>query len=414
VGPSPADRAASANAEGEALLERGNFAAAEAAFRRALNQDPSHGPAALNLAILYHRRGEDSRALLELGSAERLLPDAVEVPLLRGQIYMGQGRYAQAARAYRRAIGQGHGRARSRLVLALVRAGKTDEARVELEVLRGSAAGHPAFDALEGLVLAAEGDVVGARERLESAAAVAVEAGPPAALGWFLMQQGDARGAIRAFRQSVDRGGDITVVRQLAEALIDGGESVEAVALIEPYAQSRPADPLVHATLARAMVGLGRNEDALRSANEALRLDPRLAPALVARGAALEAAGDVESAIRAYRAAVEEAPDHAEAYRHLAAAYRRQGRTTDAIGALERLLRLDPADRRGAMSLLELYAESAIHAQRGLRLVDHLLESEPGDPRLLELRRTLRRQAESTPRRPTPAEERGPLIIRGR
>lgn len=130
----------------------------------------------------------------------------------------------------------------------------------------------------------------------------------------------------------------------------------------------------------------------------------------------MEAAGDVDSAIESYRAAAREAPSYSEVYRHLAGAYTRQGRNSDAMAALERLMGIDPTDRRGAIALLELYVESGAHPQRGLRLVESLLELDPGEPRLLRYRRRLQEQAraeKASGGRRRGSGSQSPQIIRG-
>ncbi len=416
-GPSPEQMADEAFTEGNALFSQGNLDAAEEAFRRALRANPQHGPAAFSLAKLYHERGEDSRALLELGSAERLLPDSREVFVLRGDILFGRGSYTESVRAYRQALAKGASpKVRRKMIVGLVRAGEIDAAKLELEVLRGIDEGGPPFDAVWGLVKAGEGDVNEARRILEEAARSSLDPEAPYALGWFLVHQGEPGRAVRALRQAVELGGDIGVVRLLVNALVEAGEPEAAAELIRPHRQSRPRDPLVHAAYAQALIGGGQYGDALEAAERALELDPRLAPAHLARGAALEASGRLDAAIESYRRAAREAPDYAEVYRYLAEAYKSRGRNADAIGALERLLALDPSDRRGALSLIELYVTSSAHPQRGLRLVNRLLESDPGNPELLRYRRRLQAQADAaaaSTRRPGGVRK-TPEIIRGR
>ena len=80
---------------------------------------------------------------------------------------------------------------------------------------------------------------------------------------------------------------------------------------------------------------LGRNDDALRFAQSARRVDP-LSPMLAMREAdMLAAVGDLSSAAERYTALIDAAPDP-RAHMGLAQVRRRQGRFDDAIGALRR------------------------------------------------------------------------------
>ncbi len=415
------ERAAESFSRGETYLARGDLDAAESAFRQAISDYSQFGEASLMLAKVYHLRGEDARALLELGSAERLLPESGDLHSLRGRIHFGQGRYGRAAQYYKKAVSIGRDpQDLQQLGLALARAGRVEDAREVMKELQESRTAHDTR-MFEGLLKAAEGEAAAARDLLQQAAAKAGDPEPHAALGWFLMQQGEPREAREALNKAVELGGNIAVVRSYVEALIDAGEAEQARGMIEPYTVSRARDPLIHAAYARALVGLGRYEEALAAANNALRFDPRLAPALLARGAALEGAGDIDSAVESYRAASREAPGLSEAYRLLAGAYRAQGRTTDAINALERLIVHDPSDRRGAIALLELCKDNPAHARRGLRLANRLLEADPRDRRILRLRGELQSLARShspqrtPPPRPSRSKEAAePEIIRGR
>src|ERR1700726_5209635 len=61
-------------AQGQAALQSGDLAAAEAAFRRVLSVDPQSGAAYANLGVIAMRRKEWDHALSLLQKAEKLEP----------------------------------------------------------------------------------------------------------------------------------------------------------------------------------------------------------------------------------------------------------------------------------------------------------------------------------------------------
>jgi len=71
---------------GQLRLQQGRLASAVAAFRKALDMDPNHGPSHRSLAEVYLRQGSYARAREEATRAEALgspLPAAMQERLRR-------------------------------------------------------------------------------------------------------------------------------------------------------------------------------------------------------------------------------------------------------------------------------------------------------------------------------------------
>jgi tetratricopeptide (TPR) repeat protein len=83
-------------AQGQAALQSGDLAAAEAAFRRVLSVDPQSGAAYANLGVIAMRRREWDHALTLLQKAEKLEPKMSGIRLNVGLVKYRRGDYAGA------------------------------------------------------------------------------------------------------------------------------------------------------------------------------------------------------------------------------------------------------------------------------------------------------------------------------
>jgi tetratricopeptide (TPR) repeat protein len=90
-----------------------------------------------------------------------------------------------------------------------------------------------------------------------------------------------------------------------------------------------------------ALVELNRRDEARSVFELVLAIDPQYAPAIVNLGNLELEAGEIDTAIALYQRALEADSGSASACRHLAIAYRRAGRTADALNAFARARRLE-------------------------------------------------------------------------
>ena len=176
--------------------------------------------------------------------------------------------------------------------------------------------------------------------------------------------------------------GPTTSVASVQEAL-DRGDHQEVLRLTDALLAERPGDDAAHELRARALLALGRIDEAERHAADAVRLDPDeiryrelLAQVLAARGAHRDAAAE-------YGRLARNDPRQrdwllAEAGERLDAA--QAGRAAEAARAA---VRLDPADAQAQLTLATTLARlgDGAGAMAAAASADRLL---PGDPRAAE------------------------------
>ncbi len=176
--------------------------------------------------------------------------------------------------------------------------------------------------------------------------------------------------------------GPATSVASVQEAL-DRGDHEEVLRLTEALLAERPGDDAAHELRARALLALGRIDEAEQHAADAVRLDPDeiryrelLAQVLAARGAHRDAAAE-------YGRLARNDPRQrdwllAEAGERLDAA--QAGRAAEAARAA---VRLDPADAQAQLTLATTLARlgDGAGAMAAAASAERLL---PGDPRAAE------------------------------
>jgi tetratricopeptide (TPR) repeat protein len=98
-------RHAAVQTEVGALFEaNGNLDQAAAAYRKALESDPSYGPARVALVAIQVRRGQNDEALKELDKLAAEMPNNADVQLQRGRILLRKADYTGAAEALEKAV----------------------------------------------------------------------------------------------------------------------------------------------------------------------------------------------------------------------------------------------------------------------------------------------------------------------
>jgi tetratricopeptide (TPR) repeat protein len=93
-------RAAAYHNRGLALLRLGDVAAAVADFKATLNIDPALAPAHNNLGVALRRIGDNAGAITEFSRAVDLMPDYAGALNGRGEVYLIEHRYEEAARDF--------------------------------------------------------------------------------------------------------------------------------------------------------------------------------------------------------------------------------------------------------------------------------------------------------------------------
>jgi tetratricopeptide (TPR) repeat protein len=94
-------------------------------------------------------------------------------------------------------------------------------------------------------------------------------------------------------------------------------------------------------------MAMGEHDKALADFNDAVRLEPTNSDYYYKRGLAYEALGDYQKASESFAAAIEFNNNHAAAYRHLAEAMQRLGRTELATQYRQRATELTAPKKAG-------------------------------------------------------------------
>lgn len=289
-------------------------------------------------------------------------------------------------------------------VMALVAAGRLDEAKARLS--RHVAAHGDDGDALRllGKILLQQGDTAGALRHLGRAAALAPrQAEPQFEHGVAHLASGEPRRAAAAFRAALalqpDHDGArfnlAWSLRQLGErdeplALLDeltrrqpghaqawymlgnlrldGGDLAGAVEAFTAALTIQPGFAAALANLGAAHQRLGQTDQAESALRRALALDPRQAAAANILANLLTAAGQFDQAEPLYRQALAVQPDDAATLCNLALALRQHGRPVEALDLLERAVTLAPtlAEAWNSLGLVCLDQDVLPEAERAL------------------------------------------------
>ncbi len=149
--------------------------------------------------------------------------------------------------------------------------------------------------------------------------------------------------------------------RYYAEALWNRGARKEALAQLEK-AQQLPADDAgLAARMAEMRLGLGQNAPALEMAQRAIRLDPRLPAAWVARARVLRAMNRGDDALGDYQRALGASPDDRATQLEMAELYLGLNRPERALATVQSLgQRYSPGDEPPQVLYLEGMSQMAL------------------------------------------------------
>jgi tetratricopeptide (TPR) repeat protein len=221
-------------------VDQQSFDAAIDAYTRRVDVHPNDAAAHHDLGRTYARLGRHDEARAEFEVVLMLSPSHVEAYAALAQVHFTDGQYAEAAETARRALAldPAHQQARYALATSLMRLGKTDEGKQELEVFQRlqteAAAARSRQIELDGLrgdavVSSASGDYEKAIALLRKA----LDLKPDAAsshldLGSALAKAGQHAEAIERFKSAVILSAGFDVHLKLAESYAALGQLEES------------------------------------------------------------------------------------------------------------------------------------------------------------------------------------------
>ncbi|HIQ21286.1 MAG TPA: tetratricopeptide repeat protein, partial [Planctomycetes bacterium] len=317
-------------------LRKGEFARAEEFARQAVDCDASNFQARAILAQALLHQGRPQEASDVLDAFVQVDPRSQGHYLL-GEAYYQLGQY-EKARAHYRAATELYGdyaEAYHGLAEACRRLGREEEASRAMERFRS-------FTRPERFARRVRGMARSDLEALSAGAAVLYsDAGRLYLLG------GRARDAEALWRRAAELDPKHVGCRQsLAFVCRREGRLREAIGWLEQLAALEPANPSYPLEIGGLWEQLFEYEAAERAFRRALRIDPEGAPAYAALAALLlKRKDDTEEAIQLAKAAVQHAPTAAH-YALLASACQAGGQTEPAREAIQRAMKLDPANQR--------------------------------------------------------------------
>ena len=344
-----------AQAHGEQLLEREEYAAAETALREAIAADPGSASAhgSLALALLY--QGKTDEAIEEGYLAVSSDPDSSEARMIYGRTLATAGRPLEAARELEKVVAAKPDDPSPLNALAQVyTAAQDDRALAAYERLVQLKPDVPRYV----LRLAEYLWATGRPERGNRVAEDALSTFPDefrihALYGRALVAQDRVVDAVRELTRARDAGmTDLATLELLCSTLWVLGDADATEAAFRATLEQHPQAAALYAQFGRFLLSVGRPEPALTALGEAVRQQPRDAMGHLDHGRAFEAAGKIAEAEQAYRRALELRPQLSSAHY-----------------SLGRLLMLH-GDREEGQRELALYREgydTLIQREQGLR-----------------------------------------------
>jgi len=299
----------------------GQLGQAAQLYRKVLACEPENAEALHLYGVLYHQKGDHSRASILIGRAVSLRPDA--------SLYR-----ANLAEAFR-SLGDFE-RAESCCLSALQIWPDYPEALCNLGA------------ALQGMGRQAE-SIEKFRRALELRPNFAVARNN---LGTALRELGQMGKALVQFRRAVELDPTFAPAQtNLGQLLLDRGRAEDALVFAQEAVRLDPTSAVVHHNLGNVLRVLDRLDDARVAYLKALRLNRKLAPANAHLGLVLKGKGRLNIALFWLKKAVELEPANSTFWEWLAEVHEEMEEYAEAIPCRERVLDLDPEQAGPHLSL---------------------------------------------------------------
>jgi tetratricopeptide (TPR) repeat protein len=299
--------------KGRINMERGQYAAAEESYRRALALNNRLEPALFDLGTLYQMTGK--------------LYEAVEI-------------YDQLLEFYPDNLG-----VRERLIDLYTKLKQPEKAEKQLEEIKKySRPGDPGRQAL-GLIYLKQGKLDESIEELN----LIVSAWPDDDKSRFYLataytQKGETDEAMDHFSRVRPQSKYYVNARTHMAYLLETQERhAEAIKILEELIAAKEKKPEIYLMLASVYEAMNDYDKAMAVVKEGLEQHSRNVDLIFRRGVILDKKGDKEGCIQQMRSVLEIEPDHAEALNYIGYTYAEQGvRLDEALSLIEKASKLRP------------------------------------------------------------------------
>ena len=305
--------AVDANERGKAFVQQGLQDDATAAFRHAVELDPTFAEAHNNFGNMLNQRPPYAAAITEYQTAIELMPDYFEAHFNLGNTLRRAGDPQGAIAAYQTALAlrEEFVEIYSGLGNAFLEAGHDTEALAALRIFvqrrPDQAVGYNNL-AVALRKTGQPGEALVALDR-----AIALQ--PAYALahgnrGMILRDRRDDEAALRALWQAVTlRPDSPDMMGPYFGLMRDLGRAQAAIALCTRLIERAPTNPAARQELAELLYTVGQLDDAYAAATQAFALDPDRAETLNTLGNILRDQGRLDDALGLYRRALDIKPD---------------------------------------------------------------------------------------------------------
>jgi tetratricopeptide (TPR) repeat protein len=398
-------------AEGRTFMAANQPERAAKAFRSAANMSRENVEPLLLMAEAYRAAGNEGPAILALKEAESIVPGSD--PAIQKQmvdLYLRQGHLDEAITTL---VGLREAQELTEpemlnLARLQARSGDPEGAFKSLEPIQSQRPDDPDAKVVEAEILLVKGDELLAAKLMDKL----IEEDPGLIEARLLrvryfLNSGYTEVAEQDISSITGTDGKRPeVILMRARILIRLERHEEAAEALTQLLEEIPDNIDALGQLAEAKLSLGRNAEAQDLVEKVLRIKPRSPRALYVRARALEAQGDKRGAEENYGYALSADPRFAPALSRIWQMQQEAREWREAQVTLEKLYKLGEASLEEKVALAETYVDSKTNPERGRKIVDELLQRDPGNPKYVALKAALT---------PTPQKKKatGPIILRG-
>ncbi len=328
--------------KGKILAETNDLDAAEALFRKLIQEDPESGQAYYLLGSVLEKKNDTAQAKSLLATALEKTPNLYQARLLLGKIHLREGDMALAETHARQILKQvpDHYQAGILLGNTLMETQQTLEARSIFETLAQAAPGNPIAFYRLGILEQTENNADRAIIHLNQALQIDPD----------LMDVFSSLIALYATQQKFD----------------------QAMARCDEHFAARGEDPEIAAVIlnlkGNILLADNQLESALNTYKQAIAQNPSFITPYLSLGKIFTAQNRIADAIQIYTALLEKHPEQASAHTLAGTLYERQEQVELAQTHYKKALEIDPDLIPALNNLAYLYADQGIHLDQALDL----------------------------------------------